>query len=66
MKQKYKPRMPGMSKTPLIPMSYDALRKKYKDALDPTTAPSKVTRLKNMSPEKRAEMERLYGSPKAK
>lgn len=61
----HKPQMPGMKKsTPLIPMSYEALRAKYKDALDPSKAPSKVTRLKSMSPEKRAEMERLYGSPK--
>lgn len=32
-----------------------------RDALDPTKASGKVTNLSDMSAEKRAEMERLYG-----
>lgn len=33
-----------------------------RDALDPASAPGKVTCLADMPPEKRAEMERLYGA----
>jgi hypothetical protein len=37
------------------------LANRISDALDPSQANGRVTRLSEMSPEKRAEMERLYG-----
>lgn len=63
MKLTNQPRMPGMTRVSFSSTSYEALRRKYKDFVDPAKVPSKVVSLKYMSPEKRAEMERLYGSP---
>lgn len=37
------------------------LQQRLRDALDPAKAPSKVKSFKDMTPEERAEMQRLYG-----
>ena len=40
----------------------EAVGRAIRDSLDPVQAPGKVTTLSQMSPERRAEMERLYGA----
>jgi len=40
------------------------LTQALRDALDPAKAPSKVRSYKDMTPEERAEMQRLYGAKK--
>lgn len=52
------------TRRPKFSPSPKMVRERYADAIDPTKAPSRVKRLKDMSPEQRAEMEKLYGTPK--
>lgn len=48
----------GAQRTP-----FDGLARAIRNALDPSRASGKVTRLADMTPKKRAEMERLYPPP---
>lgn len=47
----------------MTPPTTKRVRERYKKAVDPNEVPKPITRLRDMTPEQKAELERTYGVP---